>query len=77
MTTARLAAEKICAASILHKLHQEACLDLRQLAAVHGVSSDDPMLFKMLRDLERRGKIRRIGGGKGRRTSFVLSSFDI
>ncbi|QDX82317.1 hypothetical protein B9N43_14355 [Denitratisoma sp. DHT3] len=77
MTTAQLNAEKISSASILHRLHQEACLDLRQLAALHHVASDDPMLFKTLQALERAGKIRRIGGGKGRRTSFVLSSFDI
>lgn len=77
MMIARLNTEKISTASILHRLHRDVCLDLRQLAALHHVASDDPMLFKTLHNLERAGKIRRIGGGKGKRTSFVLSSFDI
>lgn len=61
--------------SILSKLHQKPCLDLRQLAALHGVDAADEALAKAVADLRRRGKISRIGG-QGQRRSFVLATFE-
>jgi len=61
--------------SILSKLHQMSCLDLRQLAALHGVDAANEMLTKAVADLRRRGKISRIGG-QGQRRLFVLATFE-
>ena len=61
--------------SVLSKLHQESCLDLRQLAAHHGVDAANEALFKAIADLRRRGKITRIGG-HGSRTLYVASTFE-
>jgi len=61
--------------SILRKLHQEPCLDLRQLAVLHGVDAANEMLTKAVADLRRRGKISRIGG-RGQRRLFVLATFE-
>lgn len=55
--------------------HKESCLELRQLAAQHGVDAANEMLSKTVADLERIGKIHRIGG-KGRHLSFVLATFE-
>ena len=61
--------------SILSKLHKESCLDVRQLAALHGVDTTNETLSKAIADLRRRGKISRIGG-RGPRTSFILATFE-
>jgi hypothetical protein len=61
--------------SVLSKLREESCLDLRQLAALHGVDAANESLFKAIADLRRRGKITRIGG-RGSRTSFVAGTFE-
>lgn len=59
----------------MSKLHQESCLDLRQLAALHGTDVANDTLLKAIADLMRRGKITRIGG-RGPRTSFVPATFE-
>ena len=61
--------------SVLSWLHQESCLDLHQLAALHGVDSADETLVKAVTGLRRRGKITRIGG-RGSRSSFVPATFE-
>ena len=61
--------------SILSKFHQMAWLDLRQLAALHGVDAANESLTKAVADLRRRGKISRIGG-QGQRRLFVLATFE-
>ncbi|MBZ0131656.1 MAG: hypothetical protein K8F53_03505 [Rhodocyclaceae bacterium] len=61
--------------SILKLFRKESCLDLRKLAARHSVDTDDAMLTKVVGNLERNGKIRRIGG-IGRRAAFVLATFE-
>lgn len=61
--------------SILSKFHQKSCLDLRQLAALHGVDAANETLTKAVADLRRRGKISRIGG-QGQRRLFVLATFE-
>ena len=65
----------ISTASVLSKLQQRACLDLRQLAALHGVDAANETLSRAVADLRRRGKISRIGG-RGARASFVLATFE-
>jgi DNA-binding GntR family transcriptional regulator len=59
----------------LSELHRESCLDLRQLAARHGVDAANETLARAIADLRRRGKISRIGG-RGRRASFVAATFE-
>lgn len=61
--------------SVLHEFRQESCLDVRKLAALHGVDARNETLCRAILDLERSGKIRRIRG-KGRNTSFVLATFE-
>ena len=72
---ATMAMAAISSASILSKLHQKACLDLRQLAALHGVDAANATLTKAVAELKRRGKIARIGG-QGPRRLFVLATFE-
>lgn len=61
--------------SVLRRLHQESCLDLRQLAALHGVGSGNEALARAVAGFRRRGKIAWIGG-RGARRSFVPASFE-
>ena len=61
--------------SVLSKLQKWSCLDLRQLAALHGVDAANETLSKAVADLRRRGKIACIGG-RGARASFVLATFE-
>ena len=61
--------------SVLSKLQQRSCLDLRQLAALHGVDAADETLARAVADLRRRGKISCIGG-RGARASFVPATFE-
>ena len=61
--------------SVLSKFREESCLDLRQLAARHAVDASNEALYAVLGDLRRTGRIQRVGG-QGRRTSFVLASFE-
>lgn len=62
--------------SVLNVFRQSACLDLRKLAVALGVDSANAMLRMVIGNLERNGKIRRIGNGKGRHTLFVLATFE-
>lgn len=59
----------------MSKLHQESCLDLRQLAALYGTDAANETLLRAIADLRRRGKITRISG-RGARTSFVPATFE-
>ena len=59
--------------SVLSKFWEESCLDLRQLAARHGVDASNEALYTAVGDLRRTGRIHRIGG-QGRRMLFVLAS---
>jgi len=59
----------------MSKLHQESCLDLRQLAALHGTDVANEALLRAIADLRRRGKITRIGG-RGPRALFVPATFE-
>ena len=61
--------------SVLSKLHLHSCLNLRQLAVLHGVDAANDALLTAVTDLKRKGCIRPIGG-QGRRASFVLATFD-
>ena len=61
--------------SIMNVFRQDTCLDLRKLAVKLGVDTANALLKRVIGHLERNGKIRRIGG-KGRRTSFVLATFE-
>ncbi len=61
--------------SVLSTLLRRSCLDLRQLAALHGVDAANETLARAVADLRRRGKISCIGG-RGARASFVLATFE-
>lgn len=61
--------------SVLKLFREESCLDLRKLAARYSVDTGDAMLTMVVGNLERNGKIRRIGG-TGRRVAFVLATFE-
>lgn len=61
--------------SVLKVLRRDACLDLRKLAVQLGVDTTNVMLMMVIGNLERNGKIRRIGG-KGRHALFVLATFE-
>lgn len=63
------------AESVLSLFRQEPCLDVRRLAYRLGLSTADAVLMATLRQLQRRGKISRIGG-KGRHTQFALTTFE-
>lgn len=61
--------------SVLNVFRQNAFLDLRKLAVKLGVDTLNAALAMVVSNLERNGKIRRIGG-KGRHTLFVLVTFE-
>lgn len=61
--------------SVLNAFRQSACLDLRKLAVQLGVDTANTVLTMVIGNLERNGKIRRIGG-KGRHALFVLATFE-
>jgi len=61
--------------SVLKLFRQDAFLNLRKLAFKLGVDTANSMLTAVIGNLERNGKIRRIGG-KGRHTMFVLATFE-
>ena len=61
--------------SVLRKFDEESCLDVRQLAARHGVEASNEALHIAVGKLKRTGQIQRIGG-QGQRTSFVLATFE-
>lgn len=69
-------ANPISRESVLKVFRRFACLDLRKLAVELGVDTANAMLRIAVGDLERNGKIRRIGGGRGRHTLFVLATFE-
>lgn len=72
----KLCADEISNQTILNKFDAaSACPDMRRLASLHGVGADDHSLGRAIADLLRRGRIRCIGG-RGRRASFVLASFE-
>ena len=60
---------------VLNVFRENACIDLRGLAVQLGVATTDAALATAIGNLERSRKIRRIWG-KGRHTSFVLTSFE-
>ncbi|MDD2700446.1 MAG: hypothetical protein PHH36_04325 [Sideroxydans sp.] len=66
----------ISSEAVLRVFRRFACLDLRKLAVELGVDTANPMLGMVVGDLKRNGKIRRIGGGRGRHTLFVLATFE-
>ena len=61
--------------SIMGKLQLHSCLNLRQLAALHGVNVADKGLVTAVAHLKRKGCIRPTGS-LGRHVSFVLATFD-
>ncbi len=61
--------------SVLNVFRQNACVDLRRLAAQLGVEATNAALAMVVGTLERNRKIRRIGG-KGRHTTFVLATYE-
>lgn len=61
--------------SVLNVFRQNAFLDLRKLAVKLGVDTLNVALAMAVGNLERNGKIRRIGG-KGRHALFVLATFE-
>jgi len=71
----RLIPQVVSKESVLSKFQEESCLDLRQLAARHGVDASNSALYTAVGDLRRSGRIHRVGG-QGRRTLFVLASFE-
>lgn len=66
----------ISSESVLSVFRRFACLDLRKLAVELGVDTANAMLRTAVGDLERNGKIRHIGGGRGRHSLFVLATFE-
>jgi len=62
--------------SILRKLRLHACLNVRKLAALHGVDATSEALAAAVADLKRRGRIRSTGC-RGRHAAFVLATFDL
>lgn len=66
---------KISQETILKEFRTYSFLDLRQIAARHGVAATNEHLCRTIDDLRHLGKICRIGG-KGRRTLFVLATFE-
>ena len=60
---------------VLNVVRENACIDLRRLAVQLGVAATDAALATVIGSLERSRKIRRIWG-KGRHTSFVLTTFE-
>lgn len=69
-------ANPVSSESVLRVFRRFACLDLRKLAVELGVDTANAMLRMVVGNLERNGKIRRIGGGRGRHTLFVLATFE-
>lgn len=69
-------ASPVSSESVLRVFRRFACLDLRKLAVELGVDTANAMLRMVVGNLERNGKIRRIGGGRGRHTLFVLATFE-
>lgn len=61
--------------SVLNVFRQNAFIDLRKLAVKLGVDTLNAALAMVVDNLERNGKIRRIGG-KGRHALFVLATFE-
>ncbi|MBE0615532.1 MAG: hypothetical protein IH604_17840 [Burkholderiales bacterium] len=61
--------------SVLKLFRQYTFIELRKLAVQLGVDTANSMLTEVIGNLERNGKIRRIGG-KGRHTLFVLATFE-
>jgi len=61
--------------SVLNVFRQNAFIDLRKLAVKLGVDTLNAALAMVVGNLERNGKIRRIGG-KGRHALFVLATFE-
>ena len=61
----------ISSKSIMGKLQIHSCLNLRQLAALHGVDAANEALVTAVADLKRKHYIRPTGG-QGRHTSFVI-----
>lgn len=60
---------------ILDALRKDTCLDLRRVSARLGVDASSADLSRTLNELRRRGQIRHVGG-KGRRTMFILATFE-
>jgi len=69
-------ANPVSSESVLRVFRRFACLDLRKLAVELGVDTANAMLRMVVGNLELNGKIRRIGGGRGRHTLFVLATFE-
>lgn len=67
--------EVVSKESVLSMLREESCLDLRQLAARHGVEASNEALYTVVGHLRRTGRIHRVGG-QGRRSLFVLTTFE-
>ncbi|CAB1368780.1 hypothetical protein [Denitratisoma oestradiolicum] len=65
----------ISSESVLKLFRQDTFLDLRKLAVRLGVDTANSMLTAVIGNLQRNGKIRRIGG-KGRHTLYVLATFE-
>ena len=61
--------------SVLNVFRQNAFIDLRKLAVKLGVDTLNAALAMVVGNLERNGKIRRVGG-KGRHALFVLATFE-
>lgn len=68
-------APRVSIPSILAAFSAEPCLELRQIAATHGVAIDCQELSSTLSVLEKDGRLCRLGG-KGHRTVFIRSSFE-
>lgn len=69
-------ANPVSSESVLKVFRRFACLELRKLAVELGVDAANAMLRMAIGDLERNGKIRRIGSSRGRHTLFVLATFE-
>jgi len=70
-----MSAELVSPQSILRKLHQHTCLNVRKLAALHGVDASSEALAAAIADLNRRGRIHSTGC-RSRHAAFVLATFD-
>lgn len=70
-----MSATAISKDAVLRVFRMMPCVNLRQLAHQLGVDVANAVLAKTLATLEKAGQIRRLWG-TGRRTVFVLASFE-
>ena len=67
--------DPISGQTVLGAFGNASCLGRRQLATLLGIDGDDPLLARLLGELQRQGHIVRVRG-KGRQASYLLATFE-